>query len=131
MERSHVRRGASGLLTALAVALTGCGGDTPTTPGGGGGGGGGGGTTPTVTTSVSVGNNFFSPADIQVSPGATVTWTWNSSGTQHNVTFPSTAIGDSPNQPSGTFSTAMPTTPGTYNYSCTLHSGMDGSVLVM
>jgi plastocyanin len=82
-----------------------------------------------LTTSVTVGPSFsFTPADIQVSPGATVTWTWADG--PHNVTFPSGSIADSPDQSTGTFATAMPTTPGTYPYSCTLHSGMSGSVLV-
>lgn len=83
-----------------------------------------------ITTSVTVSDNQFTPADIQVSPGATVTWTWAAGASTHNVTFPSPAIADSPNQSSGSFATAMPTTPGTYSYSCTLHAGMNGSVLV-
>jgi plastocyanin len=84
-----------------------------------------------MTTSVTVqGSLSFSPADIQVVPGASVTWTWASGAGEHNVTFPSTAIADSGNLTSGTFTTAMPTAPGTYNYSCTIHSGMNGSVLV-
>jgi plastocyanin len=79
-----------------------------------------------VTTSTS-----FSPAEIQVSPGATVTWTWAGGAGFHNVTFPSADIADSGDQDSGTFATAMPVAPGTYNYSCTIHgAGMSGSVLV-
>lgn len=127
MDRSQVRRGATGLLTALAVALTGCSEDSPT---GTGGGGGGGGVTPVMTTSVTVGDNFFSPEAIQVGPGVTVTWTWSGSN-PHNVNFSSASIMDSSNQTSGMFSAAMPSTPGTYNYQCTIHPGMNGSVLVM
>ncbi len=126
MDLSHVRRGAYSLATALAVGLTGCGGDNGTGPGGGGGGGGG----PVMTTSVTVGNNVFSPGAIQVSPGATVTWTWNPGGIDHNVTFSSGGITGSGNRSSGNFPAVMPTAAGTYNYSCTLHPGMDGSVLV-
>jgi plastocyanin len=73
--------------------------------------------------------NSFTPADIQVSPGATVTWTFTG-GIDHTVTFPSTAIADSPTQSSGTFMSTMPTTAGTYSYACSIHSGMSGSVLV-
>ena len=124
MGRSFVRRRAGWVAAALTVAAVGCGGDSPTNPGGGGGGGG-----PTVTTSVAVGpGNSFSPADIQVSAGATVTWTF--AGGTHNVTFSSPSI-SSGDRSSGTFPAVMPTTPGTYNYSCTLHSGMNGSVLVV
>jgi plastocyanin len=115
---------------AAAVA---CGGDEdptgPNDPGDGGGGGGGGGSGRVVTTAVNVGpGESFSPAHIQVTPGAIVTWTFVEG--PHNVTFPSPTIDDSGDQSSGSFTAGMPTTPGTYNYSCTLHSGMSGSVLV-
>jgi len=124
---SYFRRGAGWMLTALAVALTGCG-DDSTGPSGGGGGGGGG--SPVMTTSVSVGNNFFSPEDILVSSGATVTWTWSPGGVVHNVTFASAAVTPSGNMSSGTFQAAMPAAAGTYTYQCTIHSGMTGSVQV-
>ena len=130
MERFHVGRGAATwLLTALAVALAGCGGDTPTDPNGGGGGGGGG---PVVTTSVTVVDNDFQPAAIQVSPGATVTWTWSGTSNPHNVRFADASITDSPDQSSGSFATAMPTAAGTYAYECSFHAsiGMTGTVLV-
>jgi len=97
----------------------------------GGSGGGGGGASPVVTTDVTVGDggNIFTPPDIQVSPGALVTWTWSSNRT-HNVTFADNSITDSGDQGGGTYATTMPTTTGTYGYQCTIHSGMDGSVLV-
>jgi plastocyanin len=84
-----------------------------------------------TTTSVNVLNSLsFDPKDIQVAPGATVTWTWGPNNPTHNVTFSDPSITDSPDQASGTFSSAMPSAPGTYNYTCTFHGGMDGSVLV-
>ena len=116
------------MATALAVAVAGCGGgggDGPTDPGGGGGGGG----TPPATSSVSVQDDFFNPSSNIVSPGTTVTWTWNGSN-PHNVTFANGAIGDSGTQTSGTFSAAMPTALGDYDYQCTIHNGMDGTVTV-
>jgi plastocyanin len=103
-----------------------------------GGGGGDGGTTPTTpttpatpvaTTSVSMKNTAFSPADIVVSPGATVTWT-NDDGFAHNATFSSTAIASTPSFASGSQSVVMPATPGTYAYTCTIHGGMNGTVKV-
>jgi plastocyanin len=125
MQRFHVRRGAIWILTAFAVVVTGCGGDS-TGPNGDGNGNGG----PVETTSVSVVDNEFNPAAIQVSPGATVTWTWNGSAT-HNVNFASGSIVDSPDQSSGTYAVAMPMAPGTYTYVCDYHPGiMTGSVLV-
>ena len=82
-----------------------------------------------MTTSVAVGNNFFDPVAIQVLPGAMVTWTWSSNVT-HNVTFADNAITDSGNQAGGNYVTAMPMTVGMYDYQCTIHPGMIGSVTV-
>jgi plastocyanin len=120
-------------LAVLAFTLTaGCGGSSdstsPTTgtpPGGGGGGGGG--VTPVLTNAVTVSDNKFEPSDIQVSPGTTVTWTWGTP-TLHNVTFadgPASGNKNSGATFSRTFSTA-----GTFTYQCTIHAGMNGSVLV-
>ena len=133
MNRNHVRGRTLSLALVLVVALAGCGGDSGTDPqdgddGGAGGGGGGGGVV--ATSSVTVSNNQFEPAAIRVGPGVSVTWSWNSSGVAHNVTFASAAITNSGNLSSGTFSTAMPSTPGVYPYSCTLHAGMTGTVTV-
>lgn len=115
-----------------AAACGGGGGDSTTAPGGNTGGnnnpGGQTGGTPTATNAVTVQNNNFSPADIQVSAGTTVTWTWSSDATTHNVTFTDGAkSGDQGANAaySRTFNTA-----GTFNYSCTIHPGMNGSVLV-
>ncbi|MSR22385.1 MAG: hypothetical protein EXR92_02400 [Gemmatimonadetes bacterium] len=118
-------------MALVAAAVVGCGGsDSPTSNGNGNGGGGGGGN-PVATTSVSVQNNSFSPSAIRVTPGATVTWTWGGRG--HNVTWTgsnTTALQDSATRSSGTHQVTMPATAGTYNYECTLHPGMNGSVTV-
>ena len=106
-------------ITAI-VAVAACGSDS-TSPSGGGASG-----PPVQTNQVSVGNDFFDPANIQVPVGTTVTWTWNSGGTAHNVTFADTA---SANLTGGaTFSRTFGTA-GTFAYSCTIH-GQTGSVLV-
>lgn len=94
----------------------------------GGCGGGGGG--PAPANQVSVGNDVFTPQSLTVAPSATVTWTWNSGGATHNVTFASSAIANSGDRSGGSFATAMPATVGTYNYQCTLHAGMTGSIAV-
>jgi plastocyanin len=132
MERSLVRRSAGWLATVVSVAVAACGGDDGTGPGGGGGGGGGsGGGTPVITTSVTVTTGLsFDPQHIQVSPNASVTWTWAAQNQDHNVTFPSASIADSPTQAAGTFTTAMPAAAGVYNYACTIHGGMSGTVTV-
>lgn len=119
--------------TALVVAAS-CGGGsgygsvTGTTGGTTGGTQTGGSTSPVQTNAVSVNDDFFSPANVQVSVGTTVTWTWASGATTHNVTFnDGTGSGDknAGQSFSRTFSTA-----GTFNYHCTLHGGMTGSVVV-
>ena len=77
MKDPHVRRGAYWMVTALALAVTACGGgDSPTAGGGngnGGNGGGGGGGDPVATTAVNVSLAGFDPGSIRVAPGARVT----------------------------------------------------------
>jgi plastocyanin len=122
------------LLVVAILAVAACGGggsDSPTTPGNTGGNnnpGGNPGGAPSSTNAVTVANNNFSPANVQVSVGTTVTWTWSQDAITHNVTFvDGTQSGDkgAGSTFSRTFSTA-----GTFNYSCTIHPGMNGSVLV-
>lgn len=123
------RQWRSGLFATLVAATMGCGssgGGTPTNPGGGGNNPPG---NPVVTTSVNLTGNAFSPPAIQVSPGATVTYT-NLDGIDHNVTFSSTAITSTGNFSTGAKAVVMPTAAGTYAYHCTIHSGMNGSVVV-
>jgi plastocyanin len=110
-----VRRSYAWLAVVTGLAFVGCGDD----PAG-----------PSDSGSVTVRDFEFDPENIVVEPGASVTWTWN--GVEdHDVTFDSPSITDSPLQSSGTFSTTMPTTPGTYTYHCTEHPLlMTGSVEV-
>lgn len=111
------------LLAGLSLVAAGCGGggsDTTTGPPN---------PTPPAANTVTVNSNFFSPADVSVTNGTTVTWQWASSGVDHNVTFDD---GDhSPTQSSGTFARTF-STPGTYSYHCTIHValGMRGTVTV-
>src|SRR5437763_1576267 len=79
---------------------------------------------PVVTTAVTIGDDFFDPANIQVSPGATVTWTWSSDVRVHNVTFSDVTSGDK--NPASTFAKSFPTAV-TFTYHCTLHPGMSGA----
>ena len=119
----------------VSVVLASCGssgGTEPTPPTGGGGGGGGG-------VSVTVSNNDYSPSQVSVARGTTVTWRWDSctgdvyggqTCTLHSVTFddggPSAAAKND-----GSFSRAFPTA-GTFTYYCTSHgrTAMSGSVVV-
>jgi plastocyanin len=123
------------LAVAALVVAAACGGGasnsvTGTTGGNNNGGSNPGGTTdtPVATNAVTIGDNVFTPASIVVSPGTQVTWTWPSGVAVHNVTFSDgTNSGDKPagSTYSRTFSTA-----GTFNYTCTLHAGMNGTVKV-
>ena len=122
------------LTIATLVAAAACGGggasNSVTNPTGGNPTGGnptGGTDTPTSTNAVGVADNLFTPANILVSVGTTVTWTWGSNVSTHNVVFSDGT--KSSDQASGTFSRTF-STAGTFNYSCTLHSGMAGSVKV-
>ena len=111
-------------LTA-ALALFGCGGSSysgvtappPVPP------------TPVMTTNVSLKNLAFSPGAIQVTPGATVQFT-NNDGIAHNITFSSASVMGATDFASGSRSVLMPTTPGSYAYHCTIHIGMNGTVVV-
>jgi plastocyanin len=113
------------LLPVVLIALAGCGGggssNTTTGPGPG--------PVPQVTTDVAMQNTSFTPPDIQVSPGATVTFT-NRDGFNHNVTFSSNAVTSIGDYANGARTTTMPATPGTYAYHCTIHAGMGGTVKV-
>ena len=104
----------------LVTLLSACGGgsDSPSGPSNGG------------ANAVTVGNNFYSPADISVALNATVTWTWANGATEHTVTF-NDGGGTSPQQSSGTFQRTFPTA-GTYTYFCTVHGAavMSGKVTV-
>ena len=85
---------------------------------------------PTQTALVTLGASSFSPASVSVFPGGTVTWN-NSSGVTHNVTFSSaSAPANIPNHSTGSSARDFPTA-GTFNYQCTLHSGMTGRVTVV
>jgi plastocyanin len=68
----------------------------------------------------------FQPPAIQVPPGTEVTWRFDDGSVPHNVK------GDgfvSKNQTRGTFAHRFDR-PGDYRYTCTLHAGMDGRVVV-
>jgi plastocyanin len=73
-------------------------------------------------------SNTFSPSSVDIAAGGIVTWNF---ATQHNVTF-NVAVGapaDIPTTSSGSAGATF-TTAGTFNYQCTIHSGMTGVVIV-
>lgn len=77
-------------------------------------------------TEVSIQDNKFEERVIEVPTGTTVTWTFDGQN-DHNVVgdgFASDAMNE------GEFEYEF-TTPGRYDYKCTLHGGMTGRVLVV
>jgi plastocyanin len=113
---------AAGLAAAMLIAS--CSGDAATT------------TTAGATTTAAGGTEFavvmesfaFTPAELTVPVGATVTWT-NRHGARHDVvaadgTFESPLFGEGE-----TFSFTF-TAAGEYPYVCTIHPGMEGTIIV-
>lgn len=88
-------------------------------------------TTISAATVVRVGNNVFTPTAVTVSAGDSVAWQWQGATSQHNITFATVpgAPAPEPNRVSGAVWRTFATT-GTFNYQCTNHSGMTGSVTV-
>ena len=73
-------------------------------------------------------NNQFQPPHIQVPVRTTVTWT-NGDQVPHNVKFD-----DGPKSDNLSFGATFQRVfndPGTYDYECTIHSGMVGRVTVV
>jgi plastocyanin len=135
----------STLLAIAGLALAGCGGgggSGSTTSGGASSApaqtSGGASTTPAKTTgggsggaavAIAMKNIQFSPTTATVKVGQKVTWT-NDDGVAHNVTATSGAsFRSSDFGQGGTFS-FTPTRAGTIEYVCTLHPGMNGTLVV-
>ena len=68
----------------------------------------------------------FQPPAIEVPPGTEVTWRFEDGSVPHNVKGNGFA---SENQSRGTFSHRFEQ-PGEYRYTCDLHAGMEGRVVV-
>ena len=104
------------------------------------GGGGGGGSGPTKEVVAGPGGSLvFEPATLEITPGTTVRWVWDSDN--HNVvpqSIPDGASWEGEGSPGNTFNTGHEYTHtfetlGTYEYVCTPHesAGMVGSIEVV
>ena len=88
-------------------------------------------TTATTVTTVQVGpTNAFTPSTVTIVAGTAVNWEWQGTTPAHNITFTTAnAPADVPDQTQGSAQRTFPAA-GTYNYHCTNHTGMNGSVTV-
>jgi amicyanin len=82
----------------------------------------------TNVTQVTIANFAYAPSNIQVSVGTTVTWT-NQDSAPHTVTFKS-GMKDSGWLRQGQSFSYTFTTPGTFDYYCTVHPTMVARVTV-
>lgn len=102
------------VLLVLPLAAVACGGDddaaAPAEPG-----------------HVNVVDNDFEPSEITVEAGDTVTWEFQGAA-MHNVVNRDGEF-ESENKKEGTFEHTFDE-PGAYDYVCTLHPGMEGTVVV-
>ena len=79
-------------------------------------------------TAVKIGNFVFTPQNLTVKAGTTVTWT-NEDDIPHTVTSSTGAFRSKPLDTDHTFSFTF-TTPGSYKYFCALHPHMTGTIVV-
>jgi len=90
-------------------------------------------TTPPTAATVSVEDNHFSPQNSVVQTGGSVTWNWTGVAV-HNLTFtfgPTPLPANRADGGNGTTAQRTITAVGTYNYTCTNHAGMNGTVTVV
>jgi len=127
-------------VTALAFGLAACSSYSPTSNNNSGGGGGGGGSGPVIDKFISVADFAFSPESVTIAAGKTVEWS-NSGPSSHTVTSNTSAWSSMTlAAPSGMDPYGGPTgggtfvntfsSPGTYEYHCSIHAGMTGVVVV-
>lgn len=126
--RKQVGRFVVGLAVMALVACSG-GGSSPTSPGTTGGNNTGGNNTGSapLTANVSMYQTSFTPGNVTIKVGGSVTWK-NDDGIDHTATGGGFDTGTvtGGQQRSQSFATA-----GTYNYHCSFHSNMTGTVNVV
>ena len=118
MPRRRLRPGLVPFAVLVALALAGCGSGGPertAAP-----------STGDADATVAVADMAFSPKTLDIAAGDTVAWLWEEA-IPHDVAFDDGPT--SPKQASGTWQRAFDR-PGSFDYVCTLHPGMRGTVVV-
>jgi plastocyanin len=80
--------------------------------------------------SITVSNNSFRPTPDTATAGV-VTFTWTNASNSHNVSWltgPGTLPANSGTMTTGTYAPTLQA--GTYTYHCTVHQGMNGTIVV-
>jgi hypothetical protein len=119
------------LSASLTLALAACGGGTGTYGGGGGGGGGGSSNPPPPLTVAATAGLAFTPNPLTINSGEVVTFAFGP--VAHNVTFDSRNAATPADIPGNNANVSVDrafTTAGTYQFHCTIHPGMAGSIVV-
>jgi len=109
------------MLASLALAISACGDDKTTTTS----------ATPSPTEKsqvIDISGNKFNPAEVTVDVGTTVTWSNNDSVT-HTVKGANGAINSGDLASGQNFGYTF-NEPGTFEYACTIHPDMKGTVTV-
>jgi amicyanin len=88
----------------------------------------GGSSAPAATDAVSIRDFAFAPATVTVRVGTTVTWT-NADGEPHTVTAKDKTFASPTLNNGGAYRFTF-TRPGRYDYLCTIHPFMTGTVVV-
>jgi plastocyanin len=81
---------------------------------------------PPLRATVGVRNKFFTPRNVRMRRGGTITWTWQSDGLPHDVAGPGF---QSAVKSQGTYKRTFAAA-GSFPYVCTLHDGMRGTITV-
>lgn len=106
---------------ALLAVATAC--SSSTSPGSSGG----------RSTSITVGNDFYSITPDTVASGAQITWTWATPSNGHSVNWdsgPTALPANSATMTSGTYNATL-TVAGTYHYHCIVHgAAMSGTIVI-
>lgn len=112
------------LLLAVILGLLGCGSDNSYS----GNSGAATGADVPFDAEVTMGQRNFVPQTLTIEAGETVRWT-NKSAVSHTVTSQDNLFDSGTIRPGGIFSYTF-STPGQYQYVCTIHAGMAGTVIV-